>query len=133
MTQPSPVGAVSGVDGVHQHLEIRVEPGEPLADVGPPDGLDGVDVDAQLLERVLERRVIGIEPVFLLGVGEELADRCEELRPHRPVGGAADQGLAFVELGVPLALGLLEGRLEPAAALGDRLGLLDGGLERGAW
>ena len=66
-------GRGGGVDRVHQPLEIRVELLEPLGvQVVPPDRLDRVDVNTQLLELVLRLGGIGIKAIFPLGVGKVL-------------------------------------------------------------
>ena len=55
-SSPRPRAAVAASIRMHQHLEVRLEAVEPLGDVRPPDRLDGVDVDSQLLDRVLDAR-----------------------------------------------------------------------------
>ena len=104
---------------------------EPLGlEIGPPDRLDRVDVHAQLLDRVLGLRCIGVEPVVLDRVGEVVADRLEELRPHGAVGRIDDQGFALAVLGFPQSpLAFSNSAFWSAPLLADALGLRHGVLE----
>ena len=57
-------GRVRHVVGMHQLLEVRVEQVEPLGvQIVAPDRLDRVDVDPELLERVLVFGLVGVELV----------------------------------------------------------------------
>ena len=134
MIQPSPVGGVCGVDRVHQLLKFGSSPVEPFgADVVPPDRLDRVDVDLELLELVLDLGLVGIELVVRSGSGKYCADHLRNCGHMPRSDGSLTSALPSANLPSHSPLAVSNAVLMPLPRLVTRLGLLDGRPGTGAW